>query len=472
MSGATVVISPAGYSVAPTSGLYADAYSTYATRVVDLATSSDVAGGTSRTVSVNGVTGTYQCYKTIQYGINDWLTQGGRRLIVKAGTHSMGASLFMPAATGKTDTNRVVLMGDPAETAWPVIDFGGASNNFRPNWNADANFVTTRKMEFTNSSMIAAMIHAVAGLYSFQGLIIEYCHVHGITRTDNDNGAGICVEGESIGGTFNTGVIIRYNRVHDIHGSVTWSENLCGIQSFHTPSAQVYRNEVYDTNCGIYQKGQPDTVVPGGWNIYGNVLHDLTTEGIRTSIQGAGQPGLFSGNKVYNNLFYAITGSAWASLVYETGGQCTDFQMYQNTIAEDVGGLFDANAVTNIDIHSNVSAASLEQVSLDGPGGGYANSLAECNYNAYYSAQGQNWYTHRYAGTVNYSSLSAWRSAYPTDTQLAAAADAASITFSSLSSVFTNAATRNYAPLGALIGAGKGGVNIGYDPATCGPGWS
>jgi hypothetical protein len=450
--------------------LYENVYSTYGTRVVDSATASDVAGGTTRTVTVNGVSGSYQCYKTVQYACTDYLTAGGRRVIVKAGTYTLGADLTFPSATGVSSTARRVLMGDPAELTLPVLTFSDGERQLFLNKNNSAEESVLRKLEISDvAGDVAGIVHFGSG-FSFRNCIVEFCDIHDLLRPDTNNGVGIALYSESPDtGNSNIGVVIRYNHIHNIRGSGT-TQNAAGIQSFHVALAEVYNNEIYDVPVAIYLKGQPSTINPGGWLIHSNKFYNIDLNAILFSIQGAGQPGRFSGDRVYNNLFYDCFGIY--AQVYETGSQNTDIQVYQNTFAEDCGGAFAYNAVTNVQFHSNACACTTERVALEGPSGGYSNSLLLCDYNAHYTAQGNVWVTDRYASAQTYSSLAAWRAAYPTNTDLLADADENSITFSSLASVFSNTATRDYTAIGALVGAGKDGVNIGCDFATVGPGWT
>jgi hypothetical protein len=446
--------------------LYADAYASYTTRVVDPATASDAVGGTTRTVTVNGVSGSYQCYKTLQYGCNDFLTAGGRRLIVKAATYNFTSDLTLPSATGKTDSNRVVLMGDPAETAWAVINFGAGERQYMPTFNANANYTTTRKLEFTNSSGdVAGLVH-FSGHNTYTGAIVEFCHIHLLRRPDNNNGVGVAMYGDD---TLNTGVIIRNNHIHDIYGSGI-TQNAAGIQSFHIPGVTVYNNHIYDVPVAIYMKGQP-TLHPGGaWDIGYNKFSDTNQNAVFMAIQGAGQPGRYEGDRIHHNLFYGGTYGVYCA-VNETGSANSDLEVDHNTFAEDCVGLIAVNGMALLQVHSNAVAGSTERTYLEGPSN-HPNSISESDYNAYYTVQGNVWGTGRYTGghTV-YSSLTAWRAAYPADNELLADMDENSITFITLGAVFQNPAADDYTPIGALIGAGKDGTDIGHDPDNLGPGW-
>jgi hypothetical protein len=465
IQGRTAVVGAVGAG-----SLYENVYSSYTTRVVDPATASDVAGGTARTVSVNGVSGSYQCYKTLQYGINDFLTAGGRRLIVKAATYTFTTDLEFPAATGKTDGNRVVLMGDPAELTLPAIDFSNLDIQMLMNWNGDADYVTIRKLEVRNADQVSGLVN-FTGADSFKGAIVEYCYLHGVNRSDNDNGALIQLFNEEFGGTYNTDVIIRHCIFEDVPGNGSSHPNAACIQSFHSPGVTIYRNSFTGAAAGIFQKGQPYTMdAAGGWTIRDNVFFGLRANAVLLSIQGAGQAGHYEGTRIYNNLIYDGFGIYCA--VSDMAEQSTDIQIYQNTFAEDCVGGVAFNAITNFQFHSNACACTTERVVTEGPSNGFDNSILLCDYNAHYTVQGNTWATNRYSSQVTYSSLAAWRAAYPSNPELLADADENSITFTTLASVFSNAASRDYTAIGALVGAGKDGVDIGCDFANVGPGWT
>lgn len=149
-----IVYSP---NIVPVSGggggsdsLTSDPYSAYSTRVVDSATASDVAGGTTRTVTVNGVSGSYQCYKSIPYAVNDYLTQGGRRIVVISAT-TLASDIVFPSASGLSDSTRVILQGDPAAAA-PIDVNLNTFYRIWPNQLGARSYITVRKLDLHNQN--------------------------------------------------------------------------------------------------------------------------------------------------------------------------------------------------------------------------------------------------------------------------------------------------------------------------------
>lgn len=456
-------------AVTPTDGLYFNAYSTYPTRVVDPATASNASGGTDCTVSVAGVSGAYKCYKTIQYGMNDYLTQGGRRLIVKSATYIQTDDLSFPAATGVGPTARVVLMGDPGELTFPVISWAGtAAKQFVPNLNNSSEYIVLRKLEIGFCTGDVSGIVKFAGGWSYANAVIEYSYIHDLDRGDDTNGAAIAMYNEFPDtGNANTGVQIRYNHLGNVDGP---SENACAIQTFHTALGEVHHNKIYGVNAGIYYKGQPSTLSPDGyWKTYSNVFDTIRGNAIFYAVQGGGQPGYYTGDEIYNNLGLEVAGSMISFGVSETDEVSTDISFYNNTASDDVGALVFMSGVDGLKIWNNASAANADQIVL--AGNSPRTVLDESNYNAYYSVQGQNWRTHYGSGTTTYN-LVGWKAAYPGDDQLGAAMEPNSITFASLSSAFVSAGTGNWTGTGVLLGTGKSGTNIGYNSADSGPGWN
>lgn len=453
----------------PADGLYFNAYSTYPTRVVDPATASNQAGGSNCTVSVAGVSGSYKCYKTIQYGIDDWLTAGERRLIVKSATYVQTADLTMQEVTGADALHRVILMGDPGELTFPVISFAGTSGiQFLANKNNSVEYLTIRKLEIAHATGDVSGLLNFQGAWSFAHVNVEFNYIHDLDRGDNNNGAAIAMYNEfPDSGNANVGVKIRYNTLGDIAGP---SENACAIQSFHVADGEIYNNKFFDVNVGVYFKGQPSTLSPAAaWKTYNNIFDEIRGNAVFYSIQGAAQPGYYDGDEIYNNLFLEVSNTALSATVQETGSPSQNISFYNNTISERANGMVFMSGVDDMRIWNNASAAATAQTGL--AGADPRTLLIESNYNAYYSVQGQLWFTHYGSGTTNYN-LTSWKAAYPSDDQLGAAMDPNSITFASLGAVFVNAGADDYTGIGALLGAGKSGTNIGYNSADCGPGWT
>ena len=477
MSGATVVISPAGYSVA--SGFYTDQFASYATRLVDPSITSDVAGGTTLTRTWNGSSASYQVYKTLQYAVNDWLTQGGRRVgLLNATTYTLSADLAFPSATSLSDSARVVLMGDPSstETNMARIDLSSA---FRvvPTKNGTRDYVTLRKVWFDGNVTTAVETGWVGfgdfgdTTASYNALVVEFCKFSNIRQPDNAKNIGAIKFGQSTGTPPATGPVVRNNKFLSCYAADINNSNTVAIMlevsgnTVGPGKLDINRNEFSGCATAFFSKVTNGT----GADFYRNVTHD----GGRFLVLGnAGASVTDSGTiAVYLNLVYGMSAGAYAvdSALFSPG-QGQGLWVYQNTIAEDVVGGLALTSFNDCRAHSNAILTS-------GGGGivklkyrtGYSGTTiwTQVDRNAYYADA--NWTL----GATNYSSLSSWRAATGTPLAGGLNQDANSFFISSLSTEFTNVAGRDYSltPGSALRGAGVGGVNIGYDWTDCGPGW-
>jgi hypothetical protein len=453
-------------------GLAANAYSTYETRVVDPATASDVAGGTARTVSVAGVQSTYQCYKTVNYGVTDWLRQGGRRLIVKGGTYSITSDISFPPQTGVSDSARVVLMGDPGDSM-PVLDLVGPSRRICPNATNAANFGVLRKLRLINSVGASADEHGPVklsypdGAFFADNWIFEYLDIDQ-AKTPTDSGpnvAGIMLRGHS-------GAVIRYNKIRNVVSTGgAYNQNYACVQAYDHAGAHIYNNEFSSAGQGVYNKRNPSGGAP--WLIYNNVINLMGQHGVLFSISAGGNPAHID-HEVYGNLIYAVNCGVQA-LVSETATQSTGIKIYQNTFGHDAAYAVWLRGVTAAVIHSNMMTAQNRQIVFE-TAGARSNSIAECNFNGYQTASGQRWTLNLYGSPErDFSSLTTWKTADSVagSPETSTDPDASARSVASLLLAYTNHTARDYTlKTGSpFFGGSKTGGDIGYSPSNCGAGW-
>ena len=455
---------------------YSDPYSAYPTRLVDPSISSDVAGGTTLTRTWNGVSASYQVYKTIQYAVNDYLTQGGRRIgLLDSTTYTLSADLAYPSATGLNDSARVILQGDPSSTEANMAKIN-LSNGWKiaPTANGSRGYMTFRKLWVdgqANRASYPALMSFGDGdgaSATYDGLVIEYCKLSNLSQSSGASNAGAIKFGQSSSGN-NVGCEIRYTKFSNIQvtgaiDNTNTSAVMLEVASTGVgPGMVLLHHCLFDTCATATNMKVPHT---GGYQFYRNIVRN---GGRGFYIGNAGASTTDCGNvDIYLNLWYGLSTDGYMVDAYLTSGQGSRLAIYQNTIAEDVHGGFAVASFNDIRIHSNAELTS-------GAGGQYKFKyygstpgtclITQYDRNAYYGDT-------TWVKGSTYSTLASWKAA--TGTPLNSfSPDANALSISSLSTEFTNTATRNYSLKAGsqLLGAGVGGVNIGYDWTDCGPAW-
>jgi hypothetical protein len=465
-----IVYSP---NIVPVSGggggsdsLTSDPYSAYSTRVVDSATASDVAGGTTRTVTVNGVSGSYQCYKSIPYAVNDYLTQGGRRIVVISAT-TLAADIVFPSASGLSDSTRVILQGDPAAAAPLDVDLNSVYR-LAPSQSGNRSYITVRKLDLHNLLRTAGYSFAVM-LQDFDctNMTIEFCKIRDVSLDISDNVSAIWCTGVDT-----SGLIVRYSKISNVTNP---GGTGCGILAYQTKAAQIYNCDINiaQTNGFNIRVKEAASTFPNGWTIRNNKIYGGSSAGIRFDV--AGYPGnpRHEGHRFYKNLFYNLD-TAILGYCFETSTQSTDCAIYQNTFGQDVNEAIVTRAVTAVDIHSNLILSATNKIVCEVATTtlAYANGYTRVDYNSYYTGAGTNWRMDRYGTEQVLSSLATWKTAKSVSSrsELTSDPDAHALSFATLASGVPNYATRDYS-YSAGAGLGLAGVNIGYDTTDIGPGW-
>jgi hypothetical protein len=464
------------------SGFFDDPYSAYPTRLVDGTIASDVAGGTTLTRTWNGVSGTYQVYKSIEFGVADWLTASPRRLgVLATAVYTPAAGIYMPNA-GTSDSSRIIIQGDPAATATALpqvfgtngfvgFSCGSSVSGSASGTQGTARFVTFRKLEIGNIAAGSNGNSCITGGGNFpcDGLVVEYCYLHDAVGTVNNTG-GVRVDGVG-SATYNPGAIIRYNKFANFNqagGSRDLNVNC--VNSFGAAFVQVYNNSMTNADNGVFIKRPSMTLAPNGWTIRNNVIWNVGQAAIWFSYSGAGHdPFEHNGHRVYQNLIYTCPNGMYIDDNGNTA-QNTDFIYYQNTAGEDVGNAIYGGNMTAWQIHSNVSLAKTQHVATVKADA--ATQVTFCDYNRYLnSGSSLAWELERYGTNTTFSTLASWQNAHTSNASLGdLTANPDAHAAYCLLTDFPNHATRDYTYANG-VGQGYGGINIGYDPTNIGPGW-
>lgn len=498
-----------------------DPFSAYTNNYIADTTFAGTAGNTT-TVSWNGGTISGPTYSTAQAAITAAAahlvsSSVPTRVCLLAGQTYINSNipLFIPSNTGTiaTAANPFVIQGDPASTAstMPIISGnGGTEGGFAigcapggslyAGSNDNRNTVI-RKLEITNyvstsgaNAAIYGVCPSTGGSGRFSGLIVEYCKIHKFvySSTAGEGGSGpfYIPAVPSNTDTFE----VRYCKVYDSIGTdgTTDSKPFAAFETYGG-SFNIHHNEVY--LCPTFFSGKVLTsTVPNG-TLHHNLVHDCGNNG-SGMIEGeaGGEGNGFDGLYVYNNLFYwtgldnAHYGTPASNSCYnDTGANGnttapTDIRFYNNTFVQALGNvsnptLWNINT-TAVQIYNNVILGSTPFVVREDL---HLGTYSFCDYNVYFNPS--TFYLNLNGSPQSVGSFAAWQTAHtnnPTFAGLAADPDAhginigaLSVSWNTIAANFPNNASNDYtiAAGSPLKGAGQGGVDPGYNPADCGPGW-
>ena len=456
-------------------GFFSDPYASYLQFFVDPVNGNDSWAGTSQTPSApNGPK------QSLAAGLA-LLTAGGSCLnILGTGVLNVPANttLTLPAATGTSPTAWVVIRGLPAATSAPQIVLGLNSLIF-VNQHGERDYVEFRKLDISGSGTMSSPNAGACSLlvwlsdFACNGVSVQYCQLH--DNTSQDITAGIRIEGA------HTDVTFAYNKIFNLNNTVK-SANGAGIITYQTPAVSCHHNEIYGCGCQIYVKRCSPATANNGWLIYKNYLHDSAIDGygIYIAEQGGGDTSGFFDTQVTYNLF-KNNFAAIAQNNAENTAQSSRFLLAWNTFAEDNTVAISFCAMTDITMHSNVIMAANEKLELDyAPN--YVNTFTECDYNAYLTGVGDQWWLDRYVPSPpppapplvgEYLSFPAWQAASGRPELPNGLPDAHGQGFTSLSANFPNHASGTVtayalASGSALRGTGQGGTDPGYIATDCG----
>lgn len=499
---------PTNYPVG-TSPFFQDPYSSYNSFIAS--TSFAGTNGTSTTVSWNGNNLTAPTYSTVQAAINAAAASGGganNRVCLLAGQswNVNSTSYSIPNLTATTSTNRFVIQGDPSAIAanMPTITGGGTSTavngttGFWLGYSYDTgqshanNHVTIRKLRFTNfvnTNGASAVDGETQGGGTFNDLVIEFCQADAFQTSGAKGESGLFTNGAR--GDTQTAEI-RYNKCFNITtiGGGGINENHAWV-GLYGGAVLIHHNEFSVGYNAIRLKGSNNTQ-PNGCAVYNNYIHDVYF-GVSTEA-GGGALGV-NGIQVYLNLFgwqntnntLIGVGQAYGGTFGSSTSAPSGLQWYRNTISPEWGAtgtgsfMIEDLEEQNATFHSNVLLGWGFQVGAFGFQ--YAPSTTTIDYNCYNQLQ---WFLDTgSSGAANITTWAGWQGAKTANpgSPLTANPDSHGVyipnltaPYNTLSGNFPNRGTvgttqYQLASGSPLIGAGQGGVNMGYDWNDCGPGW-
>jgi hypothetical protein len=505
-----------GIASGGTGNFFADPFSAYTSNYIADTTFGGTAG-TSTTVSWNGATVTGPTYSTAQAAITAAAahlvasSQSTRVCLLAGQTHNLTSQpLFIPSNTGTVASAATpfVIQGDPAASAstMPQINGQGTAEGIFAIGSAPSGSVYGGSNDNRNTVIRKIDGHSVTGYIlcpgafgsgQFSGLIVEFCKMHNIvfSTTAGEGGAGpVYQPNRGVTDTFE----IRYSKLYDNIGDngTTANKPFAAVETYGG-AFNIHHNEVYTNPCFFAGKCLT-SVVPNG-TIHHNYVHDCgnSSNGMIEGEAGGGGPG-FNGCYVYNNLFGwegindTVYGPPASQIVYNDFGTNgnntapTDIRFYNNTIVKAIGN---AGNITLSNI--NTSAVQVYNNVILGPSPmftdeqGHLGQMIFVDYNVYFNPTSF-YMMFEGASQTQFTSLAQWKLAHtnhPSFPGLTADPDAHATDinllgapWNTIAANFPNSGTfgaGNYGLAGSspLKGAGQGGVDPGYDPNDCGPGW-
>lgn len=447
-----------------------DPYSGYSQlRLVDpsLSASADTVGGSSQIRTWDGAGGTYACYKTPDYAIRDGAGGGKRIGFLKSTTSRLTTN--NPFTTGGSSANALfMLQGDPSATdaEMPIIEENNGSGTSFAFIFDSANYVGVRKLRIRNQDDPGVGIRAGALYFdTCIGPVVEFCDIYGGIQPSGAKDCGCVTLVDS------SNPIVRYNKFHDVTiTGGTYNGNNSGIMITRTPGGVAHHNEIYRIGNGIFMKFPTSGT---GWLVYCNKIYEAqgVAGGICLALGNAGVTAASSGHEYYKNLCY---NSPNFLVAYQNNlaNQAGTIKVYSNTVAEDVAQGAEYGGYNDIQGHSNVMLCSgsggFSQLRLDNPGSIF-DLVTEWDYNHYYGVK--SWKL----DSTTYSTFANWKAATHAylNSGLNQDAHGSEMAGGTLGTNFVDTASRDYTIKAgsALLTAGKGGINPGYDSTDIGPGW-
>ena len=326
MSGATVVISPAGYSVAPTFDYYISP------------TGSDSNLGTLASPwAITSLLDPANLHATANTSANR-AAMVSKRVGVLAGTYSLSGlvdtavvndtrpTLTIPAGTGGINT--VVQSVTPRGA---ILDggnaAGGGSYAYAPaigQSSGGTGYITIDGFEVKNCN--GAGINVYFGSGSATNIVIQNNHVHDITTTVAGNNPAF-IRGQ---GWINA--LIRNNRVHDYGSNVEGSTSaLGGILHYFCVNTTHEYNTVYNVQVGIHGKGAGSAGDNYGTTCRYNYIESLLGESVGFLDFTTGATGANSTTRFYNNVVNASRPLNHGGVGSTNATTPTYAQIYNNT---------------------------------------------------------------------------------------------------------------------------------------------
>jgi len=307
----------------------------------------------------------------------------GDTVYVKAGTYNEQVRITKTGTPGKYityatypgDENKVIIDGTGFDYSWDST-IGGASGPVL----IEANYINFTGFRVINSNGVG--IKAINGLtniilyknwvantasmcISFRGNLNGNRDIKDIMIDGND--VSYC-NSISYGFTNTYGEFIELNRVdtftiknnivHDWIGDPTRGGE--GIDTTNSINGAIHHNEIFNVKLGIYvdaYQGQDSNI-----DVYGNLVHDTTANGIEVAAEEGGSLGGYIKNiRIYNNVVYNPGGNAFGiSACCGSPSPITDITIHSNTFR---GGVWigHANGINNIILRNNIA----DDISVD-----------------------------------------------------------------------------------------------------------
>lgn len=387
--------------------------------------------------------------------------------------------------TGGTKTAPIVIAAYPGET--PVIDqlyYGtddGAGEDTTVGFYINAgDYLHFRGIEITkclNSGILSSETAHIIGT------VVEDCHIHHLGNVDTFYDGSNALYSSNVNGSDNIGgvrldgavdPIVRENSIHEMYYSKAASNNIdavaaglnSGVHGYDCRTPWVHNNDMHTLRSGVFDK-RPHQTSGVGRHVHDNYFTLIELYAFEMGVAGGGSLG---GHDFFYHHNVAILDATTGSDV------CSCFPYYRGDVTEQpdglhiynnvqVGGkwLMAAETITGVTIHSNICRDLSNNIVMNADATyTYNNQLNYCDYNDWNNIGSIIFWLK----PTQYTTLAAWRAAYPTDTQLDNDAGENSI---DTAPTFVSEGAENYATTtGVTIGTGRFSRDMGIGTTMVG----
>jgi len=283
-----------------------------------------------------------------------------------------------------------------------------------------------------------------------------------------DNLAGIRVDGFVNCQVVNTEIYDIYDVRVSSGQSNPWNAYAAsghsGVHGFYTTEILIEHCEFYRVAKAVFEKN-PSDLDGQSRRVHHSKFSQIQHGALALQLAGSSQPGSHYPQFHHNLMNYTATGSEDAYGVEvqqaeaEVTSQANNLIVHNNT---QVNGeeLIRGASMTNISAYNNVHENCDANYALNGDhaSGSGTNNFRYSDYNCFSNGTFRV-LTSRYVSTVTYSTLTAWRGAYPGDTYTQLDADENSI---ETNPTYVNAGAGDYrTQTGVTVGTGRFSRDIG-----------
>lgn len=395
---------------------------------------------------------------------------------------------YITSGGGGTQFAKTVLSAYPSES--PIIDqlYAGTSDSSGTDTTvgffSEADYVHFKGFEITKTLYCGVMTIGTVTT----GVVVEDCTIH-----DLANPAGGIGDYPGTSSADNIGGIRLDNSVKSIQRNNTIYEVYdprptttspvtglntnpytayaasfhAGIHGYYLSEPWIHNNTLYHVQKAIYPK-QPNILGDFGHRVHDNYFYELDEVALAPQIAGAGLAAA-SDVHFYRNLMdfsnanCANVDAVNMSMPYdETTTDPDNFWFFNNTQI-DGRDFISGRDADNMVAYSNIQDGASRFWIIDGRSTNL-NDIAYSDYNAF--PNGVAFLTNRNVSANNYANLTAWRAAYPSDTQLLRDCDENSIT---TTPTYVNSGAGDYRTTsGVTETAGRFSQNIGIGSTVTG----